>query len=229
MSNDLRSYAISNVMQHPRVAYQKVMTPEAQARLLDQLPLLPGFRRDYVGGFALIDWDHRLPSQNLTLRILGYYAEATLNVGRDQLGKRQAEISKLDKYPEFDVPDFGSLFADDAYECDLALDGGLGKCRLVSTWRRDIDDAEARRAASVVTASPEYKSLIAEIGKRPAHLGEVEAVSWIPPCESELPLWTLDVWYLLSFDGRVGTGKSFLVDIGKDAVITVRDFSVRTN
>lgn len=229
MAIDLRSFVVKSVVQHPRVAHQKLVSPDDEKELIEQLPALPGFRRDYAGGFALIDWDHRLPSQQLTLRILGYYNEATLSVGRDQLQKRQQEVAAMDRYPEFDVPDFGSLFADDAYECDVSLDGAIGKCRLVSTWRRDIEDSEGRRAATIVTDSSEYAELIEQIGTRPAHLGEVEAVSWIPPCESELAEWTLDVWYLLSFDGRVGTGKSFLVDPQAGNVVTVRDFSVRTN
>ena len=63
---------------------------------------------------------------------------------------------------------------------------------------------------------------------RPAHLGDLEAVSWTPPCESEHQEWTLDVWYLQAFDGRVGTGRSFLVDVKQSTVVAVRDFSVRT-
>jgi hypothetical protein len=53
-------------------------------------------------------------------------------------------------------------------------------------------------------------------------------VSWTPPCETQHERWTLDVWYLLAFDGRVGTGRSFLIDLGTSAVVSSRDFSVRT-
>ena len=58
-------------------------------------------------------------------------------------------------------------------------------------------------------------------------LGDLEAVSWTPPCETGHPRWTLDVWYLLAFDGRVGSGRSLLVDLEDRKVVTVRDFSVR--
>mgnify|MGYP006181087591 CR=1 FL=1 len=34
--------------------------------------------------------------------------------------------------------------------------------------------------------------------------------------------------YILAFDGRIGTGRSFLVDPDRGVVIAVRDFSVRT-
>ena len=40
--------------------------------------------------------------------------------------------------------------------------------------------------------------------------------------------WTLDVWYLLAFDGRIGSGRSFLADLETHQIISVRDFSVRT-
>ena len=63
---------------------------------------------------------------------------------------------------------------------------------------------------------------------RPSYLGELEAVSWTPPCETQHGRWTLDVWYLLAFDGRVGTGRSFLIDLVDNLVVTSRDFSVRT-
>ena len=28
-------------------------------------------------------------------------------------------------------------------------------------------------------------------------------MSWTPPCETDHQRWTLDVWYLLAFDGRI--------------------------
>ena len=59
-------------------------------------------------------------------------------------------------------------------------------------------------------------------------LGDLEAVSWTPPCETEHERWTLDVWYLLAFDGRIGSGRSFLADVETKQIVSVRDFSVRT-
>ena len=52
-------------------------------------------------------------------------------------------------------------------------------------------------------------------------------MSWTPPCETGHERWTLDVWFLLAFDGRVGSGRSLLVDLAARKVITVRDFTVR--
>ena len=68
---------------------------------------------------------------------------------------------------------------------------------------------------------------------RPPHLGDLDPVSWMPPCESGHPRWTIDVWWLTAFDGRMGTGWSFLVDLfgpddeGSGRVVTHREFTVR--
>ena len=76
--------------------------------------------------------------------------------------------------------------------------------------------------------SPEFQNLIATTSARPSYLGDLEAVSWTPPCESQHARWTLDVWYLLAFDGRIGSGRSFLADLETKQIVSVRDFSVRT-
>ena len=99
---------------------------------------------------------------------------------------------------------------------------------MTSAWRRNIDPDDGNEAVTITNASSEFATLMETVTGRPSRLGELEAVSWTPPCESNHPSWTLDVWYLLAFDGRVGTGRSFLVDLDKEVVITSRDFSVRT-
>ena len=76
-------------------------------------------------------------------------------------------------------------------------------------------------------SSPEFATLQSSLVSRPSHLGGLEAVSWTPPCESAHATWTLDVWFLLAFDGRTGTGRSVLVDLAGKQLVTVRDFSVR--
>jgi hypothetical protein len=229
MPNDLRALITQPVIQHPRVAQQTLIHQSDDKAILSALPPLPGFRTDYVGGIAVLDWDHKLPSQRLFLRVLGYYSESSFSAGRELFERRNQEITEQNRFPEFDVPDFSTLFADDAYECEVTPDASVGKCRLTSSWRRQIEDEDAKKGRDITLGSNEYENLIDAIGSRPNYLGELEAVSYIPPCESELPQWTLDVWYLLSFDGRFGTGKSFLVDLGKETVVAVRDFSVRAN
>ena len=84
-------------------------------------------------------------------------------------------------------------------------------------------------ARALASSSGEFQKLVNASPQRPAYLGDLEAVSWTPPCESQHSRWTLDVWYLLAFDGRIGSGRSFLCDLEANQVVAVRDFSVRTS
>ena len=189
---------------------------------------MPPFRNDYFGAIAVVDWDHRLPSQIYALRIYAYYSASSFEAGEEAFDDRLEEIGRRDMYPEFDVPDFDNLPADEAYEIELSVDCVIGRCRLTSAWRRSIEVADADAAVAIAATSDEYKQLVANGEDRPSHLGDLEAVSWTPPCESKHARWTIDVWYLLAFDGRVGTGRSFLVDAESKTIIAARDFSVRT-
>jgi hypothetical protein len=217
---------------HPRVAYQGLFGDDAaRSRLAATLPTLTPFRARYYGAIAVIDWDHRLPSKNLALRIYTYYDADALAAGEEAFDDRLEEIGGKDKYPEFDVPDFIDLPADEAYECELGPDGAVARCRLTSAWRRDVGEKEQLWAVDTARSSKEFAQLAASAPDRPRHLGDLEAVSWTPPCESGHARWTVDVWYLLAFDGRVGSGRSLLVELGdkpgERRVIAVRDFSVR--
>lgn len=229
MQNDLRSYIADDLRYHPRVAYQSLCTSEGfAAQLASALSPMTPFRSDYVGAICIMDWDHRLPSQSLALRIYAYYQPESLAAGEESYDDRLEKIGSMDKYPEFDVPDFDHLLADEAYEIELSLTGEIGRFRLTSAWRRNVDANDGGKAIEIARSSAEFQELVASTADRPEHLGDLEAVSWTPPCESEHSEWTLDVWYLLAFDGRVGTGRSFLVDLRQRSVVAVRDFSVRT-
>jgi hypothetical protein len=211
---------------HPRVAYQGLYArDEARKAVLDALPQLVPFRRGYAGALALVDWDHRLPSRNLALRVYAYYDDASFAAGEAAFDDRLEDIGVRDRYPEFDVPDFADLPADEAYEAELDEAGAVASCRLTSTWRREVDETSAQAAVKLARSSEDFKKLAAT--ERQRHLGDLEAVSWTPPCESGHARWTLDVWYLMAFDGRIGTGRSFLVDLDDRRVVAVRDFSVR--
>jgi hypothetical protein len=228
MVSDLRSLVLDDMRLHPRVAYQSVMGKQEElATITAQLPELPAFRTDYYGAISVLDWDHRLPSKMLSLRIFAYYSEKTLEAGQEAFDDRLEEIGAADKYPEFDVPDFDQLAADEAYEIELTMEGEIGKCRLTSAWRRDVGRKDARGAVDIARKSSDFGEVKKGARNRAAFLGDLEAVSWTPPCESMHPRWTMDVWYLLNFDGRIGTGRSFLVDYDEKTVVAVRDFSVR--
>lgn len=228
MSSDLRTFVAEEIRLHPRVAYQGLFTGEgALARIAGAVPPLQRFRHDYHGAIAVVDWDHRLPSQSLTLRIYGYYSADTLEMGVEAFDGRVDMIAERDKYPEFDVPDFDGLPADEAYEVEVSLQGEIGRCRLISAWRRTVASHDAQAAVALVSSCEEYQRLVSSSPSRPTYLGDLEAVSWTPPCESEHDRWTIDVWYLLAFDGRIGSGRSFLADLETNQVISARDFSVR--
>jgi hypothetical protein len=214
---------------HPRVAYQGLYQDEASRRkLVPMVPHLVPFRGStYTDLIALVDWDHRLPSKTLMLRLLAYYDLESAIAGRAALDKRVEEIARQDKFPEFDVPDFEDLPADEAYEIELTPEGELGKARFTSPWRRDLEDEPADKAVALAKGSAEFASILAATTSRPKNLGGLEAVAWAAPCESGHSRWTVDVWYLVQFDGRMGQGRSLLVDIEAGKVITVRDFTVR--
>jgi hypothetical protein len=213
---------------HPRVAYQGFFAEDdGKAKLVANVPELLPFHQSYHAGLAIVDWDHRLPSKQLVLRLYLYYDEWTFAEGESAFDQRLEDIGARDRFPEFDVPDFGELPADEVYEAEIAGSGEVAQCRLTSPWRREVAPPEGHAAVAVARGSEEFEKIAAAAMDRPRHLGDLEAVSWTPPCESGHPRWTLDVWYLLAFDGRVGSGRSLLVDVTEKKVIRVRDFSVR--
>jgi hypothetical protein len=226
---DLRTFLARDLRIHPRVSYQQIIRDdEPGPQIAAELPLLIPFRNQYYGAISVVDWDHRLPSVMLPLRIYAYYTESAFAAGEEAYDDRLEEIGRRDIYPEFDVPDFDNLDADEAYEIEIDPAGQVGRCRLTSAWRRHIAPSDAEAAVEITGKAGEFRRLEAAMSDRPDRLGGLEAVSWTPPCESQHHTWTIDVWYLLAFDGRVGTGRSFLVDLEVRDVVASRDFSVRT-
>lgn len=229
LPEDIPVHVEKQLRVHPRVAYQGRFSSKESRRLLaGQLPKLVPFRgKAYAEVIPVIDWDHKLPSKALLLRLFCFYEGGPVADGVAAFDARVELIAAKDKFPEFDVPDFEDLPADESYEIELDVEGKPGKARLVSDWRREVEDAAGRIAVDVAKASEEFATVLASVGNRPRGLGGLEAVSWVPPCESEHPRWTVDVWYLMQFDGRMGQGRSLVVDTIDKRVITVRDFSVR--
>jgi hypothetical protein len=230
MGLDLRDNLRAGLRRHPRVAYQGFCGDAAAwSRLADAIPAIAPFgQAQHMSGLWVLDWDHRLPSKTLTLRLYAFYDEAAHHRGMLALDAREEEIASEDRFPEFDVPDFAALPADEAYEAELAPGGLPGKLRLVSDWRRDIDPALARRAIDLARRSEPFQDLRRTIRFRPAALGDLEAAEWTPPCESGHRRWGIDVWYLITFNGVVGEGRAFLVDLEEGAVVQHRDFQFRS-
>jgi len=221
---------VAELRRHPRITYQElIQSDEALERLRNSLlPLVPFGDAAYHDVLAILDWDHRLPSRVVILRIYAYYSARALQRGIAQLKMRSAEIDIDDKFPEFDVPDYSGLAADEAYEADLEPDGTISKIRLTSPWRRDIDAEHARTAVRLTRESEQFKQMLKSVpSTRPDHLGDLEALAWTPPCETQLDKWTLDVWYLLHLDTATGKGHSFLVDLDEGQVVGTREFIVQ--
>lgn len=212
---------------HPRVEQQN-LDVDFVKMLCDQVqPRLVPFGKHVVeSGVAILDWDHRLPSRALTLRLHLFYGRATYDWFEQAYARRRKEIDERNRFPEFDVPDFTGLPADEAYDVELGPNQELQAIKLVSAWRREVAPEDATRATTVVRASASFQRLQIGLPERPAQLGDLEAVAWVAPCESGHLAWAIDVWWLTSFDGRVGKGWSFVVD-PDGLVLTAREFSVR--
>jgi hypothetical protein len=222
---------VTELSVHPRVAQQGIAQDKVQSLFSEAVPKVQPFREHAVHSVVgVLDWDHRLPSKQLTLRLhVLYDAEAR---GRfDQaLVRRREEITARDLYPEFDVPDFAGLPADEAYDVELTHSLEIEAMRLTSPWRRDVAEEDASGAIEAVRVSSVFEDVKRQESGRSPALGDLEAVAWTPPCESGQKRWTLDVWWLTAFDGRIGRGWSFLVDpaaTGDQRVVASREFTVR--
>ena len=218
---------------HPRLLSQGELRLDraARERLRASVPaLLPFGGRRYAHLVALLDWDHRLPSRRFTLRLHACYEDASRRRFDQAFADREAEIRAKDLFPEFDVPDFAELPADETYEAEVSLELKVEALRLTSAWRREIAEDVGAEASRVVRESSEFERVRAAESTRPAFLGELEAVGWSPPCETGHARWAVDVWWLTAFDGRNGKGWSFFVDVSgsRPRVVGHREFSVRT-
>lgn len=232
MSVQLVRRAVADALHvHPRIDHQQLANPEQIRTLSMALPEFVPFRNQKVDGvIGILDWDHRLPSRSLILRIHLCYSAANESLLKQMMVLRREQIATRDLFPEFDVPDFSGLPGDEIYECELRSDLSIVECRLASPWRRDIAPEDAAPAVAAVRRSQVFSQTRQAHKGRSPNLGDLEAVAWTPPCESGYTRWTLDVWWLTAFDGRIGKGWSFLVDLELrpgERVVAHREFSVR--
>lgn len=224
-----RRVVLESLQIHPRVQFQRLATPERVASLAEVLPEFPAFAgRKIAGAVVVLDWDHRLPSQELILRLhLSYEAPAFLAM-EQAVRERAARIAAMDRFPEFDIPDFIGLPGDEIYEGSLKPNLEIQSWRFASAWRRTVPQADSARAISAVLRSEQLaqaRSLHA--GRR---VDDLEVVGWTPPCESGHGRWTLDVWWLTEMAGQVGKGYSFLVELlapKSERVVGQRPFTLR--
>jgi hypothetical protein len=229
MALDLRDLLRAEMRTHPRIAQQKLFAKAGEgARIAAALPpLVPFGGGTYASGVWVVDWDHRLPSRQAVLRLYTCYSRERQQQFETAYKTRVAEMAKEDLFPEFDVSDFVGLPADESYEADLDLGGSPARLRLVSDWRREIQPAPASHAIEIVRASQPFQDLRSQAKVRAPGLGDLEPAEWSPPCESGHVRWGVDVWYLLTFNGMVGEGRAFLVDLEEKCVVRERDFQFR--
>ena len=229
MGLDLRDILRSELRVHPRLEQQGLFARvDARTRIAAAIPpLVPFAEAEYTGALWIIDWDHRLPSRHAILRVYAYYNAARQRELEEAYEARLRDIAAEDLFPEFDVPDFAGLPGDEAYEAETDLTGSPARLRLVSEWRRQIQPAASTRAIDIVRASAPFRELRGQGRVRPTGLGDLEPAEWSPPCESGHVRWAVDVWYLLTFNGMVGEGRAFLVDLEERCVVRERDFQFR--
>ncbi len=229
MGVDLRDLLRAELRIHPRLVQQGLFTRiDARTRIAAAIPpLIPFGESDYSGGIWIVDWDHRIPSRHAILRLYAHYTAERQRELEQAHAARLREIGTEDLFPEFDVSDFAGLPADEAYEAEIDLAGSPSRLRLVSEWRRQIQPNASSRAIDIVRASAPFRELRGQGRVRPAGLGDLEPAEWSPPRESGHVRWALDVWYLLTFNGMVGEGRAFLVDLVEKQVVRERDFQFR--
>ena len=216
---------------HPRISQQSLpIDGAAREQLAGKLPPVVPFRGQTAHQcVALLDWDHRLPSKQFVLRLHVFYSAPALMRFEAAFAVRMMELRRRDVHPEFDVPDFAELPGDESYDIELGEDLAMVGMRLVSAWRRELAPELGVSAVTIVRDSAEFTEATTALPGRPQHLGDLEAVSWTPPCESGYANRTIDVWWLTAFDGRLGKGWSFLVDLEASSgrVVIHREFTVR--
>src|SRR4051812_31116189 len=155
MALDLRDLLRTEVRVHPRLVQQQLFArPEDGARIAASLPPLVAFgEAQYDGGVWVVDWDHRLPSRHVVLRLYAHYTAERRPEVDASYAIRQDETARDDLSREFDVSDLTSLPADEAYEAEMDLGGSPARLKLVSEWRRDIQPGPAARAIDIVRES----------------------------------------------------------------------------
>lgn len=208
----VRRVVLESLQIHPRVHFQRIATPERLALLAQMLPEFPTFGgRKIAGAAAVLDWDHRLPSQEIVLRLHLGYEPAAVAAIEQSVRERSARIAALDRFPEFDIPDFIGLPGDEIYEGTLKPNLEIQSWRFASAWRRTVAQADSGRAIAAVLRSEQLAKACAQHGIR--RVDDLEVVGWTPPCESGHGRWTLDVWWLTEMVGQIAKGYSFLVEL----------------
>ncbi len=205
--------ALRTPLIHPRLIDQGITAESDLVRGLNQVipPLRPFGGNRYESVRVILDWDHKIPVEIITVRIYACYSNIEQRRLETQVRGRQQTIDADNLYPEFDLPDFGELDASEAYAAAFRP-GELvpAEMRFFSPWRRDVRPAIARAAVGAVKQLESYKNAYRR--RNNESLGPAVAVGWAPPCVAQSDAWSIEVWLLTEFDGQSGRAMVFMVD-----------------
>ncbi len=214
---------------HVRLRDQGLVPDEAaRARLASALPpLIPFGHARYHALVAVLDWDHRIPSELIVLRVLACHSGEDLRSVQEQLAACDRDIAEANLYPEFDVPDYGAVEASEVYAAALEIGQDRPRdMRLLSPWRKDVPAAVARAAMTALQGTDTFRAADRGRPNRRA-LGGPMLVGWAPPLAGDGRTWTVEIWLLTAFDGHTGTARVFLVEPEGGTVVREYDTTVQ--
>ncbi|TPV94776.1 MAG: hypothetical protein B7733_13265 [Myxococcales bacterium FL481] len=205
--------ALEQLAIHVRVSDQALApTGDALAQLIAAFPdLVPFGAADYVDAWAVLDWDHRLPSEQLILRVFGIYDPSRGDTFARARATIDEQIEKDNLFPEFDLPDYGELVADEVYLATYRPQTGtIGDVVFSSNWRRQVLETQLEAAREALESHPPYQAALET--RADASLGAAMLVGWVPPALAQCERWCIEFWLLMRFDGSTGEANVFVVD-----------------
>ena len=227
---DLRDELRRELRRHPRVVYQKLFeNGEQRDRLVTSLPTFLPFRGPgYAAVMWVMDWDHRLPSRELILRLYAYYSRRGAGHGAAGAGRTPRDDRARGSVPRIRR----ARLRRPAGRRGLRVRGhARGRGEEVPSGQRVAPRGRTRASVAAPRtwcARPTpTRSCPARCARGRPGLGDLEAAEWAAPSESGHHRWGIDVWYLRNFNGMVGEGTAFLVDLDDAVVISQRDFQFR--
>lgn len=215
----VRAAVLQRLKVHVRVAQQSLApSPDLRKKLAASLPELVAFgERRYAQAHAILDWDHRIPSEAVILRLYLSYTDREGAAIDSALRARDREIDAGNLYPEFDVPDYADIDASESYVAVMRPGNfEASDLRFFSDWRKGVHQSVSREAVAAVRASPSYERSMRE--RSHDNLGPPVVIGWTPPCLAHSKSWAIEVWLLVDFDGHIGRAHVFMVDSKTHAI-----------
>ena len=209
----VRTALLQRLKVHTRVAQQGLApTPDVRKKLAASLPDILAFGdRRYAAAHVVLDWDHRLPSEALLLRLYLSYTDREAADVENALKARDREIEAGNIYPEFDVPDYGEIDASETYVGLVRPKSNeVEELRFFSDWRKSVQQPVVRDVLAAVRGHAGYERSMRE--RSHDNLGPPVVIGWTPPCLANSKHWAVEVWLLVDFDGHMGRAHVFMVD-----------------